>query len=167
MRCTFRMTARSPHFVRITSVATVLGLVILGLGSGCRKGIPNGLVPVSGHVRLDGRPLEGASITFRSEREQYPALTDAEGRYELRPGAAPGDYRVTVGKLEGSAEAMLAADPAAAGHVPASHGPVGTPKQAVPTRYSDPQTSELRFMVAEPGTTRADFDLVTTPPPKH
>ena len=154
-------TAVWPHSILTASIAILLGVGIAGLGSGCRKGTPDGLNPVSGQVRLDGKPLEEASITFLSDRDQVPALTDADGRYELKPGAAAGEYRVQISKFVGSPQEMLSKDPGAAGQVPRGTGASGPPKQVIPARYSDPQQTELRFSVMPPGSTRADFDLVT------
>lgn len=159
-RC-LTMAVRPPHFAA-TSIAILLSCASLGLGIGCRKSLPNGLVPVSGCVRLDGKPLAEASITFISSRDQVPGRTDANGRYELQPGAAANDYRVIISKLEGSPQAMLSVDPAAASQAASGVKASSPPKQAVPARYSDPVKTELRFTVSPPGTSRADFDLVTT-----
>src|SRR2546423_11626348 len=60
-------------------------LLLLGLLSGgCRKSGPE-LAPVSGHVTLNGKPLETGDVVFQPENGKSPALgrTDAEGRYEL------------------------------------------------------------------------------------
>jgi hypothetical protein len=153
---------RPPHFVLTAWIMLFLGVAVVGLGNGCRKSLPNGLIPVSGHVRLDGKPLAGASVTFQSDQVQIPGCTDENGRYELQPGAAAGEYRVTISKLEGSPQSMLVLEPAAAGNVPRGPETATPPKQAVPPRYSDPMKTELRFSVLAPGTTRADFDLATT-----
>jgi hypothetical protein len=135
--------------------------VLTVLLAGCGKSAKNGLAPVSGHVRLDGQPLAGASITFQSDAAQVPGITDKNGAYDLKPAAAPGEYRVVISKIEGSDQAMLAVDPGAIGRVQPSATPVGPPKQSIPVRYSDPVKTELRFTVGASGTTRADFDLTT------
>ncbi|HVT30599.1 MAG TPA: carboxypeptidase-like regulatory domain-containing protein, partial [Lacipirellulaceae bacterium] len=60
-------------------------LLLLGLlFDGCRKSGPE-LAPVSGHVTLNGQPLENADIVFQPDNGKSPAVarTDAEGRYEL------------------------------------------------------------------------------------
>lgn len=58
---------------------------------------------VSGTVRLDGKPLAGATVVFHSEsdKELRPsAVTDAEGNFKLttsnKDGAPAGKYRVTI-----------------------------------------------------------------------
>jgi hypothetical protein len=161
MRYRLSHAARRPRLGAKVRNAMLIACMMTALATGCGKGANNGLIPVSGHVRLDGQPLPGASITFHSNTVQVPGLTDNDGRYELKPGAAAGEYRVVIGKMEGSEQAMLAVDPGAIGRVKPAAAPSGPPKQVVPVNYSDPIKTELRFTVASPGTTRADFDLVT------
>src|SRR5690349_13034373 len=60
-------------------------LVLMGLLLvGCHKSGPE-LAPVSGHVRLNGKPLENADVVFQPDNGRSPGIarTDAEGRYEL------------------------------------------------------------------------------------
>jgi hypothetical protein len=78
-------------------LATALALV----GSGC--GSKDGLVKVEGVVTLDGKPLEGAMVTFYPEGSGHFAngMTDKSGAFTLTSyqpgdGATPGDYKVTV-----------------------------------------------------------------------
>ncbi|SIO30304.1 hypothetical protein SAMN05444166_3623 [Singulisphaera sp. GP187] len=65
------------------------------------------LVPVSGHVTLDGKPLEGAKVLFTPSEANRPNtpgvdVTGQEGNYQLmyrgRSGVAPGSYQVFVAK---------------------------------------------------------------------
>jgi hypothetical protein len=69
--------------------------------SGC--GGPK-LVPVEGVVLLDGKPVEGATVTFISEdgKNSFSGSTDATGHFDLQSGekhgAFPGNYKVTVVK---------------------------------------------------------------------
>jgi len=61
-------------------------------------------VPVEGVVRLDGQPLDGATVVFTSEdgKKTFSGFTDAGGAFSLgggeKPGALPGTYKVTVTK---------------------------------------------------------------------
>lgn len=64
-------------------------------------------VPVSGTVTLDGRPVEGATVTFHligDDRDGRPAIgqTDKTGTFRLKTGnedgARPGDYKVVITK---------------------------------------------------------------------
>jgi hypothetical protein len=70
--------------------------------AGCGSSGPE-LAPVSGHVRLDGRPLQDASITFQPDDAKRPSYgsTDAEGRYQLayrrgEEGALVGNHTVRI-----------------------------------------------------------------------
>jgi len=74
--------------------------------TGCNSG-PK-LVPVTGTVTLDGKPLDGANIAFSPHPgNEYPAqgtdVTGAEGNYKLstngRAGLPPGKYTVSISKL--------------------------------------------------------------------
>ncbi len=81
-------------------------LVAVASLSGCDSG-PK-LVPVTGTVTIDGKPLDGANIAFAPEPgNEYPAqgtdVTSAEGNYKLstngRAGLPPGKYKVAISKL--------------------------------------------------------------------
>ena len=88
----------------------LLLLAISTLAIGACSHAPKGIAPVSGRVRLDGKPLAGAVITFQPVRGTATAdsaggsfgHTDAEGRFTLRlvepdvPGAAVGRHTVTI-----------------------------------------------------------------------
>lgn len=73
---------------------TPVALVFAGCGSS--------LVKTEGVVKLDGQPVEGATVTFMSDdgKQVSVGVTDATGKFELhtgdKPGAAPGAYKVTV-----------------------------------------------------------------------
>ena len=63
---------------------------------------------VTGTVIMQGKPVEGAVITFvptATDGDAASAITDADGKYELTTwqagdGARPGEYRVKVNKQE-------------------------------------------------------------------
>ncbi len=70
-------------------------------------------VPVNGVVKLDGAPVEGATVVFTTEdgNHSFSGFTDANGEFSLgggaKPGALPGTYKVTVvktGKVKGAEE---------------------------------------------------------------
>jgi hypothetical protein len=134
--------------VRLIAMA---GLVAIG-GCGCRRDI----VPVSGLVTLDGRPLAGAVVTLQplSGGNTRPSLasgsvgrTDAAGRFTLRliapdrPGAAIGEHSVTI-----STATAAAADASA---------PQG---ERVPKAWRD---GSQRFQVPTGGTAAANFEIKT------
>ena len=121
--------------------------VIVGL-TGCG----GGGAPVSGVVTLDGKPVEGATVSFTPESGDGDGLggsygkTDAQGRYTLRtvaqdkPGAAVGKHRVTI--------SLTQADP---------NNPEGIQKDLIPAKYN--VKSELTFEVPSGGTDKADFPV--------
>jgi len=88
----------------------VVGLAVAALIApsllGCGGGGP-ALVPVSGTVTLNGKPLEGASVVFTpdaSTKDAYVArdVTGPSGNYKAitngRSGVAPGKYKVSIMK---------------------------------------------------------------------
>src|SRR5262245_14538073 len=90
--------------------ATALAVVIaLGGLVGC-----GGTSKVEGVVTLDGKPVEGAVVTFvpTDDKGTTPVgQTDSSGKFTLttngKPGAKSGDYKVTVTKVA----AMTGVDP--------------------------------------------------------
>lgn len=76
----------------------------------CAAGCGPKLVPVSGQVTWNGKPLEYAMIVFFPENPSMPTAsgsTRADGNFSLltaqpksQPGAFPGKYKVTVTKTE-------------------------------------------------------------------
>lgn len=83
-------------FVVFSFVAFLAGMV------GCNKGLT--LIPVSGVVKLDGKPLADCAVAFQSVGGGPVAsgTTDAAGHFELstvnRSGAVPGENRVMLTK---------------------------------------------------------------------
>jgi hypothetical protein len=114
--------------------AAMIMTAICGCGEGPK------LVPVTGVVTLDGKPLTEAGILFApAEAGLLPASgqTDAQGRFQLttlnRPGATAGSYRVTVVKQK----------------ISMSDNPLVPPtvKWFTPQKYSLPETSGLHVSV--------------------
>jgi hypothetical protein len=97
---------RDPNSDRrpLRSPVPVVGLtVLLFAAAGC--GGRRTPVPVSGTVTLDGKPVEGATVTFHlvgDDKEGRPAIgqTDKAGTFRLKTGnddgARPGDYKVVI-----------------------------------------------------------------------
>jgi predicted small lipoprotein YifL len=85
--------------MRCRSTWTILLLATL---AGCGTGGPE-IVPVSGRVTLDGRPLENADVVFQPDEANRPSSgrTDADGRYQLMykrgiEGARVGEHKVLI-----------------------------------------------------------------------
>jgi hypothetical protein len=135
-------------------LASVLAMVV-----GCGPA-PIKVAKVSGRVRLDGKPLPKASVTFvpmATKENQAPGptaqgITDAEGRYQLSvdtttPGAVVGKCRIFI--------TTILSDPAIDDRD--AGGPIRKVRDKVPARYN--QGTELQFDVPREGTDQANFDL--------
>jgi len=107
---------------RLIRFAAMAAAVVMG-AAGCGESGPK-LVPVTGTVTLNDKPLEGATITFLPDAANKTGrpgvdITGPSGNYKLhtdnRSGAMVGSYRVLIEKdptapPPGAADA---ADPAA------------------------------------------------------
>jgi hypothetical protein len=130
-----------------------LAFGLLALASGCGPGY----VPVSGHVKLDGKPLAGALVMFHPDNDTVnpgpgsQGKTDAAGAYSLQlmtsnvTGAVVGKHHVSITAREGPV-----------GESSANPAPT---KERVPAIYNTKST--LTFDVPSGGTTSADFELNT------
>jgi len=126
------------------------------LAAGC--GGPN-VVPVSGRVTLDGKPVSGVHVGFQpvaSAGNKNPgggsyAITDADGRFTLRLVEGGGSGAV-VGKHRVEITTRTEADNVTDSRV---KGP--DPKTVVPAKYN--RNSDLTFEVPAGGTDKADFPL--------
>ena len=132
--------------------------------AGCNKGPRT--VPVVGTVTLDGKPVEGAAVTFVPTAEGQPAMsiTDAQGKFTLSTGTAagavPGTYAVTVVKMKEDAEASEEGDPESEGLMGEENIEVDSDLYVVPQKYSDPETSGLTVEV-KPGMEPVNLDLTS------
>lgn len=145
------------------SLLALLPIGVLTVLSGCGRGEFQGLrqrtFPVTGEVRLDGRPLAGATIVFKPVdssafkwREQPQARSDAEGRFTLftyaaGDGAPAGAYRVgiaVVGSSDDEGGDQVRREPGAAKPHP---------------RFSDATTSGLTATVGTGATALPPFEL--------
>ena len=90
---------------RATILLTLLGFVWLGIG--CSGDDSPRLVPVSGHVTVDGKPLTSGTVTLRPDKSQGNTYggeplgdINEQGEYTIltrgKPGAPLGKYKVTV-----------------------------------------------------------------------
>jgi hypothetical protein len=139
-----------------------LSLILIGCGE---KVSPGRGVPVSGTVTLDGKPIEGASVTFMNDTFVGFGKTDASGKYRLVQGALPGTNKVTISKIEGGAEIVENPDEGMdRGQMEAmAMGNTGKtptlPKDLIPAEYSDPRQTKLTYEVPATGGDGADFNL--------
>jgi len=111
-------------FARVAPLAFVTCAALV-LSAELRAEPDAALAPVQGNVTFEGKPLDGATVTFHPEAKdgkKATGKTDAEGKYTLKTdgagGAAPGKYRVTISLKRGD-------------------------KELLPPKYTDTRTSPL------------------------
>ena len=87
-------------------------LSISGQIIGCDR--PSNIVPVTGTVLLDGKPLEGAAVLFHPEADERPAvgITDNLGNFHLTTrtqgdGGCVGINRVSITKERNDPQNMM------------------------------------------------------------
>jgi hypothetical protein len=150
--------------------------------AGCSGGSDVGTVPVSGTVTVDGNPIEGATVSFVPQGEEgrsASGLTDAEGKFSLTTvqsgdGAVPGQYKVAISKITGSAgststaagggtpsqEEMQKAMEASMKQAMSSRPP--EVKEEIPPKYTNPDTSGLDREVVSSGDNNFAFELTSS-----
>ena len=156
--------------LRITSLSAIAAAFLVPLG-GCGEGGPR-LVPVTGTVTLNGKPLADATISFvpdPSNADITPGgdKTGPEGNYKAmyqsRSGLAPGKYVVLVSKT--------AAPPAGVELPPEmkmdtfQQEMAGIRKETLPKKYTDAMKTELPPVEVEQGGSVLDFDIKASSTP--
>ncbi len=146
--------------------SAVLACVLM---AGCGEAPAGRGVPVEGTVTMDGKPLDGATITFMNDTFAGFGRTDANGKYRLVQGALPGVNKVVVSKLPpGAVDPTVVLDPENgidAGQIEAQAMGSGKkvqdlrPKDLVPADYSDPAKTKLTYDVPAGGSTGVDFNI--------
>lgn len=162
---------------RFTWTVCVLAASVVGCGGGSGDGTK--YVNASGVVMLDGKPIEGATVTFipKKQGQMSIGLTGADGKFTLKTaagqsGAAIGDHDVmvtlsvdltpAVGKA--SAKPASVDDLAAPTAAELSSGgetvsETQTVKYIVPERYGKPGV--LSAKVPDAGLNDHKLDLVS------
>jgi hypothetical protein len=138
----------------------LLGVVLVST-LGCSHEGPK-IVPVSGVVTLNGKPLAGATVTFSpiakpgevNAGDGSSGKTNADGEYTLTtsrgvPGAQVGKHRVGISALSQQAGSSDERPPRGGWPI----------KDKIPARYSGDST--LTFEVAPSGPNKADFTLTS------
>jgi hypothetical protein len=131
-------------------------LAFVAICAGCGGG-PEGpaTAEVSGLVSLNGAPVANADVFFHPANPDGPgkacqAVTGEDGRFtvkthveagEYKPGMIPGDYRVTISKLDTSSVTST----------------LTPPKNVLPPMYALPQTSG--FTVTVSASEENDFEF--------
>ncbi len=161
---------------RFSALLTLTAIVLSF--SGCGSGVDFKTVPVSGVVMLDGKPLEGAGVTFMSKEGNKIASgkTDASGKFTLTTivgkisvdGAIVGVHKVGVSKTE---SADGADGEKKAGESPqemvnrmagmATDTSKVKEKYIVAKKYNSPETSGLTATVAEGGSSNIEIKVTS------
>lgn len=107
------------------------------------------LYPVTGTVTHEDKPVEGANVQFvPTEGIPSNAVTDAAGKFTLmtagKPGAAAGEYKVTVNKVSAGGAASTAT-PEDMKKMQMSGGMQS--KSLLPESYGSIQTTPLKATV--------------------
>ncbi len=145
-------------------IPTLLLVVLASVG--CGPDAPK-TIPVTGTVTLDGKPLEGASVTFMSTEGSRVAsgTTDASGSFTLKTvigslmvdGAVPGTHKIGVAKTESSGTGETRKEGETDQEMVARMAGNATntskikQKYIVPQKYNSPEGSGLTATVAEGG----------------
>ena len=123
------------------------------------------LVPVEGSVTENGKPFEGAMITFVPEptnRDQTTGVdrTGEDGafraKYRNRPGLAPGKYKVVVSKTRSTPGKEV---PEAFQNFSYMSKRGGLFHEETPKAYNDPKKTPLSLEVSDKGEKGLVFDL--------
>lgn len=144
---------------RFLCLGAVAALGLFGCDSG-----PH-VVPVTGTVTINGKPLEGATVSFTPEESNAVKTlgtdtTGPEGNFKLmyndRTGIAPGKYKVLISKQEAKAGVVI---PEEFKKDPVMAKMAGMTKESLPPAVSDAEESSFTREVKESGDNVFDFDI--------
>lgn len=135
-------------------------LVSVGCGSsgGDTKTYSGKLVPISGTVTLDGKPIAEVNVSF-TMTDKAPegfrganGLTDSSGKFQLMTGTTlgvpPGRYRVSMERWATPDGSPFKEDPA--NGIDAVQAQMsGMLKQLIPEKYNDPKQAQFTVTVTE------------------
>lgn len=140
------------HYCRFPVMLLLLLVPAIGCGQ-------KGTVPLRGTVKLDGRPLTGATVYFLAQDgggRDAVGTTDAEGvfrlsTYEPGDGALPGRYKVTVHPATEAVPGFAAATPFEAMEKASAGQKLNRPAVVLPPRYTEPGQTILQQEVPARG----------------
>jgi hypothetical protein len=157
--------------VRRVQCGVVAAVVIAMFAMGCGQGTK--LLPASGTVTYQDKPLEGALVTFLGEGNVLGSgTTDAAGKYTIstlgRPGAVPGKNQVAISKTSGGSAAPTGMKAQSTPPTPEEIQKMqaemkgsmqgNSTKQLLPAKYANPAASGFTADV-QPGKSTFDFTL--------
>jgi hypothetical protein len=132
---------------------------LLFLSVGCGESINQRTYPVTGEVRLDGKPFKGLTVVLRPvdktnfKRQEIPqGITDENGKFSIHTytssdGAPAGEYKVGIALMQPVDEEggdQVKRDPN---------------QPLIPPKYADPETSGLKATVDKKSTVLPPIDL--------
>lgn len=144
----YRRTAIRALFV--PAVRRRWGMLLLIAVAGCSSGGSAESSPVTGIVKVDGKPAEGVLVNFwpaqdadKDSRDRYASgISDRDGRFELRTiseKAVPdGEYKVTFSRLTADGKAVT--DP---------KKKLSRSKESLPAKYVDLQKTDVSAHVTK------------------
>ena len=137
----------------------ILMAVIIGCGR--KKEAGNGK-SVTGKVVYHDQPVAGCTVTFIAPFNSAFGMTDDQGRFQLRTSQGDkvplGDYKVTVLKTETPAPGAQASE-SEYRPPPPDAPPPPEPKDLLPARYKQADTSQLTAQVTDTGPNDFTFTL--------
>lgn len=132
------------------NLSRVVGLcLVAGALAGCGSDDSPTLVPATGTVYYNDKPISGAMVTFQVEGKPLATgQTNAEGKFVIttggRPGAPLGDAKVGIAKTAAGTQDMTSMKPDDMRAMQmANKNRVPDVKPEIPVKYGDPQNSKL------------------------
>jgi hypothetical protein len=151
--------------VRHSWVLLLVASGVAVLQAGCGDSL--NLAPTTGTVTYNGKPVEGANVTFVPEKGPIgTGTTDAAGKYSIttdgKPGAIVGKHGVMIGKftaVEGTTETATPEDMMKmASKMGKGAASLSNPGE-IPAKYGTTQGSGLSADVAAGSDNVKDFTL--------
>lgn len=142
-------------------------IVIVCCLLGCSGAKGPATAKVSGVVKYNGAPVDGATVIFSPIAGGRPAtgITDAQGHYDLstfgdKDGAVPGEFKVTVQKTktEGETPTNLTYEQINEMQVRGEQVPGPVTKNLLPEKYLSPISTDLNASVKS-GTNDVPLEL--------
>jgi len=131
----------------------ICGLLPLALFVGCGRENPRGRKAVSGHVKLDGTPLDQGNIEFHP---MFEGGVQSGGRITGGRYAIPAHEGVVVGTYRVAISDFVPTPPLPAGHMPGDPLPP-SPKPKVPAEWNS--KSKHTVEIKKEGPFKFDFEV--------
>jgi hypothetical protein len=131
------------------------GPVALALFVGCGPENPKGRKAISGHVTLDGGPLEQGNVEFHP---MFEGGVQSGGRIVSGSYSIPAHEGVVLGQYRVSISDFVPTPPLPPGHMPGDPLPP-SPKPKVPAEWNN--KSQHTVEVKKEGPFKFNFDILT------